>query len=98
MENIKIACRDCMKKKKRDFQKSFNHSDVKVGCLIKKKFFDTNGHQEHMWVAVTKLRRNGLIQGVIMNNPINLKNVSYGDIVKLRLKEIEEIKKIVTLF
>ncbi len=93
IKNIEIICNDCAKERKRDFQKKFNKKELRVGDLIKKKFFNQE-HNEHMWVKVIKIKSNGLIVGRLNNKPLVLKELRFGDIVKVRLKEISDLIKL----
>jgi len=91
INNIIILHKEEVKNRRRKFNETFYRERVKENCMIKKKFFNKE-FKEHLWVRITKIRRNGLMDGEIISFPILLDEFNYKDKVKVRLKEIEDFR------
>ena len=72
------------------FINSFNvHSkDTTYQYSLKIDFID-NGEHEHMWISLNKIM-NGQFQGLLGNDPQIIKNIKFGDIVKVTKDQIED--------
>lgn len=54
-----------------------------------KSDFVENGEHEHMWISVTAID-SGQFLGTLANEPGIVKNIQYGDFVKLSKNQIED--------
>lgn len=78
--NIVLTCRECSD----EMYPNKGKFDVKVGEFAKIRFEAENGlTSESMWIKVTKVNGDEL-EGVLDNDPIFIKSVKYGDIVKFK--------------
>ena len=72
------------------FIESYNaHSNDSVYEYYLKVDFIDNEEHEHMWISVNKIE-NGQFEGVLSNNPQIIKNVKFGDLVKIKKDQIED--------
>ena len=90
--NIIGLCADCSEERLKEFQKTFNKNKVKIGDFVKKAFKD-NGEVEHLWVEVIEICKDGF-NGYVDNEVVLVQNVKYGDYVKVKFEEVEELFKI----
>ena len=88
-DNIQNICSCCSKNLHKEFQKTFDKDDVKIGMHIKKAFEDDK-NVEHLWVKVKEICADGF-KGYVDNNVISVKNVKLGDYVKVKFEEVEAI-------
>jgi len=86
--NIIGIHKSCGEKRLKEFQKTFNKEDIKVGNFVKKAFEDKE-EVEHLWVIVDEIYDDG-IKGYIDNEVILLKNIKYKDYVKIKFEEVED--------
>jgi uncharacterized protein YegJ (DUF2314 family) len=72
------------------FIKSFNSlsSDTTHHFSLKADFID-NGEHEHMWISLNRIE-NENFQGKLGNDPQIIKNIKYGDLVKITRDQIED--------
>jgi len=72
------------------FLKTFetNTKDTSFSFSLKADFIENDEH-EHMWISFNKME-NGQFQGYLENDPQILKNIKYGDLVKLKKEQIED--------
>ena len=72
------------------FIKSYNtHSnDLNYYYYLKTDFID-DGEHEHMWILVNKIE-NERFEGTLDNEPITVKNVKFGDLIKITKDQIED--------
>ena len=89
--NIALICRDCSDERTKEFQSKFNKYSLKVGDFIKTKF-NNKKDNEHMWVQITSIVKDGII-GKLANEPIIMNNLCLGDKVKVKFKDIEDLQK-----
>ena len=80
-----------MKTKKREFQKNFDRSKIKVGCFVEKKFFDYV-NEELLWCKIIKIKRNGLLIGEIIDIPRLVKGFNQNQRVNIKLTDISDFK------
>jgi len=73
-----------------NFIESYNaHSnDLVYEYYLKIDFIDNEEH-EHMWVLVNKIE-NEQFEGVLSNEPQIIKNIKFGDLVKIKRDQIED--------
>jgi len=75
-----------------EFLKAFR--DNKPGTdefMVKKPYGSPSGRKEHMWIAVTG-EKNGILQGVVMNEPDYTNEVKLEQRVSLNISEITDWK------
>lgn len=72
------------------FIESYNvHSnDLAYEYYLKIDFTDNEEH-EHMWISVNKIE-NGQFEGLLSNEPQIIKNVKFGDLIKIKKDQIED--------
>ena len=72
------------------FIESYNahSSDLVYEYYLKIDFIDNEEH-EHMWVLVNKIE-NEQFEGVLSNEPQIIKNIKFGDLVKIKRDQIED--------
>lgn len=72
------------------FIKSFNThiNDTTYQYSLKVDFID-NGEHEHMWISLNRIE-NGQFIGFLGNEPQIVKNIKYGDWVKITKDQIED--------
>jgi uncharacterized protein YegJ (DUF2314 family) len=72
------------------FIQSFNThaNDTILQYSLKADFIENDTH-EHMWISLNKIE-NELYYGVLGNEPQLIKNIKYGDVVKITRSQIED--------
>jgi hypothetical protein len=73
-----------------------NKGKFTVGQLLRadmvKSAFSAGKRVEHMWVTVSKVQvENQLVKGTLDNTPTEITHLTFGDIVFVPFKEIEDI-------
>jgi len=73
-----------------------NKGKFTVGQLLRadmvKTAFSAGKRVEHMWVTVSKVQvENQLVKGTLDNTPTEITHLTFGDIVFVPFKEIEDI-------
>lgn len=89
LNNIGIVCAGCMDERKTETQGKINSIHDLIGKYVKKGFKVGKGI-EHMWVKVTSVTDDGVLIGVLDNDPCMAK-LRCGDHVKVMREEIEEV-------
>ncbi len=95
--NIIRLCANCSEERLKEFQKTFDKDEVKIGDFVKKAFkdneaFEDDGEVEHLWVEVKEICKDGF-NGYVDNEVVLIKNVKYQDYVKVKFEEVEELLK-----
>jgi hypothetical protein len=85
-DNIRIVCPDHSPK-----PMGFEGDPVSLIGRYVKRAFEQDGRVEHMWVEVKKITDDGVLCGVLDNDPVVVNDVKCGDTVKVELCEIEEV-------
>lgn len=91
-KNIMLVCKECSEKMYPDKGKF----QVDIGQFAKLKFTDKSC-SEYMWVKVVKVRdgqdyEGGYdYEGMLDNEPIFVRNVEYGDVVKFNKQDILDV-------
>jgi len=84
-------CAECSEKLLKEFQKTFDKNQVKIGDYIKAGFKDRK-EIEHMWVEVLEICKDSF-KGKLRNQPIAIKNLKEDDFVKVKFEEVENWSK-----
>lgn len=87
LSNIGSIHSRCAEARAKEFQK--RKVKLKVGDFVKTHFEDAAG-VEHMWALIQKIKGNS-ITGELNNDPMIVKHVKCGDIVKINKKDISEL-------
>lgn len=88
-QNVVMICKDCAEKMFPD-KGTF---DVKVGEFVKLKFTDKFG-TEYMWVKAIKVdKENNKYEGLLDNDPVLVRCVTYGDKVEFHKENVLETPK-----
>jgi uncharacterized protein YegJ (DUF2314 family) len=64
-----------------------------IGTYVKKSFksdAEEGPRAEHMWVKIKRIH-NGTLVGTLENDPIHVIGLEYGDLVAVKLEEIEAV-------
>lgn len=86
--NIVTKCREHAPKPDKQFAEK--SPEFFIDHFVKKAFTDPGIEgAEHMWVKVKRVV-DGELEGRLDNDPVQVTNVKCGDIVRVRLDEIEE--------
>ncbi|SRR5712691_5026515 len=62
-----------------------------VGCYVKRAFGTLTGALEHMWVHIDGVTPDGHLVGRLNNHPVHDCGVVSGDVVPVRLDQIEAV-------
>ena len=62
-----------------------------IGKFVKRAFTNDKEQVEHMWVRVLAVTDDGVVQGVLDNDPTRDMGVVCGDAVTVQLNDIEEV-------
>ena len=92
VKNIICICKDCAEMRKMDWQDHNKNIKIKKGDFVKVALRDDGmEEQEHCWVHVTEVSKNGnIIWGILDNIPVILKTHNYKEPVVLKRDEIED--------
>ena len=97
--NIQSVCPCCAKKRRLAFQRDFGtkgrralKSLIDDGALVQiKASFSDASSTEHLWVKVLAVNLDtGVLTGWINNDPVEIRCVKYGDLVRVDLNEVED--------
>jgi len=94
-EQLVLMCKECGDEQREYFQEILKKIGLKpnelIGKHIKKEFRGGERQREHMWVKITDMTEEEDLVGVLANNPCVVKNLQYGDLVTVKMNEIEDI-------
>jgi Uncharacterized protein conserved in bacteria (DUF2314) len=92
--NIRITCTDCSKKLYPNAGK-FTEKQLKKAKLVKAMFTEEGKMSEHMWVKVEQvITTNNIthVHGTLNNDPVDLTNIKFGDVVMVSASKVEDIR------
>jgi len=90
LSNIIGICKMHSKKRLKEFQKTFDSSQLSIGDYVKTSILVDKGVHEHMWVKITHLKKNNII-GILDNVPLyDDSKIKFGDIIKVKYVNISD--------
>lgn len=72
-----------------EFQKTIGERTITKGSYIKAAFIDGSA-TEYMWIRVISINQD-TIEGILDNDPIVVRNILYGDTVKINISKIADL-------
>ena len=93
-ENIRILCEDCRTKMYTDNGK-FTEAQLRKSKMVKAMFIENGKMAEHMWIKTKQVvNDNGVlhVKGTLYNDPFQLTNIKFGDVVIVSASKIEDVR------
>jgi uncharacterized protein YegJ (DUF2314 family) len=93
--NMGFSHSSCTSRRRTEFQKKIEHVSIPIGCSAKIAITGPDKNDKNvtelMWVRIEEILPESKYRGLLMNDPFNIINIKYEDIVLFNRSEIIDI-------